>query len=133
MNPAAPSARTQSPPGRRPVGSPGRASGTSPRDRRARYRRVGGDLYASDVMFDAGPDEHFSGLGQHQHGLLVAPVTKYGARERDVYLPDVASWLDAWTGNPVGAQGWVTAAAPLERIPVYLREGGSLTDLRAPA
>jgi alpha-D-xyloside xylohydrolase len=65
--------------------------------------------------------------------VLVAPVTTYGARERDVYLPEAASWLDAWTGNPVGATGWVTAAAPLERIPVYLREGGSLTDLRAPA
>ena len=62
--------------------------------------------------------------------VLVAPVTTYGARERAVYLPDAASWLDAWTGNPVGAKGWVTAAAPLERIPVYLREGGSLTDLR---
>ena len=44
-----------------------------------------------------------------------------------------ASWLDAWTGTPVGATGWVTAAAPLELIPVYLREGGSLTDLRAPS
>ena len=65
--------------------------------------------------------------------VLVAPVTTYGARERDVYLPEAASWLDAWTGNPVGATGWVTAAAPLERIPVYLREGGSLTDLRAPS
>ena len=65
--------------------------------------------------------------------VLVAPVTTYGARERAVYLPDAASWLDAWTGKPVGARGWVTAAAPLERIPVYLREGGSLTDLRAPS
>ena len=65
--------------------------------------------------------------------VLVAPVTTYGARERDVYLPEAASWLDAWTGNPVGATGWVTAAAPLERIPVYLREGGSLTDLRGPS
>jgi len=65
--------------------------------------------------------------------VLVAPVTTYGARERDVYLPEAASWLDAWTGNPVGATGWVTAAAPLERIPVYLREGGSFTNLRAPA
>ena len=65
--------------------------------------------------------------------VLVAPVTAYGARERDVYLPNAASWLDAWTGNPVDARGWVTAAAPLERIPVYLREGGSFTNLRAPA
>jgi alpha-D-xyloside xylohydrolase len=64
--------------------------------------------------------------------VLVAPVTTYGAREREVYLPSAASWLNAWTGKPVGANGWVTAAAPIERIPVYLREGGSLTRLRAP-
>jgi len=64
-------------------------------------------------MFDADPDEHFYGLGQHQHGLL--------------------DQKGAWTGNTVGATGWVTAAAPLERIPVYLREGGGLTDLRGPS
>jgi alpha-D-xyloside xylohydrolase len=61
--------------------------------------------------------------------VLVAPVTAEGARERDVYLPTSASWLDAWTGEPVAETGWVTAAAPLERIPVYLRGGGSLTVL----
>jgi alpha-D-xyloside xylohydrolase len=61
--------------------------------------------------------------------VLVAPVIEEGARERDVYLPAGASWLDAWTGKPVDESGWVTAAAPLERIPVYLREGGSLSRL----
>jgi len=61
--------------------------------------------------------------------VLVAPVTAQGARERDVYLPTGATWLDAWTGEPVGENGWVTAAAPMERIPVYLREGGALTEL----
>jgi alpha-D-xyloside xylohydrolase len=60
---------------------------------------------------------------------LVAPVTEYRARERDVYLPEGASWLDAWTGEPVEKNGWVRADAPLDRIPVYLREGGSLTNL----
>src|SRR5262249_44748822 len=60
--------------------------------------------------------------------VLVAPVTAYGARERDVYLPVGASWLDAWTGKPVEKNGWVTAAAPLERIPVYLRQGGGWSD-----
>jgi alpha-D-xyloside xylohydrolase len=59
--------------------------------------------------------------------VLVAPVTEEGARERDVYLPAGASWVDAWTGKPVAESGWVTAAAPLERIPVYLRAGGSLS------
>ena len=43
-----------------------------------------------------------------------------------LYLPVGASWLDAWTGEPVKKNGWVTADAPLERIPVYLREGGAL-------
>ena len=61
--------------------------------------------------------------------VLVAPVTAQGARERDVYLPVGASWLDAWTGKPVKEDGWVTADAPLERIPVYLREGGDLKDM----
>ncbi len=59
--------------------------------------------------------------------VLVAPVTAQGVRTRDVYLPEGASWLDAWTGEPVEESGWVTAAAPLERIPVYLREGGGLS------
>jgi alpha-D-xyloside xylohydrolase len=61
--------------------------------------------------------------------ILVAPVTKQGARARDVYLPHGASWLEAWTGEPVNSNGWVTAAAPLEHIPVYLREGGGLRTL----
>jgi alpha-D-xyloside xylohydrolase len=61
--------------------------------------------------------------------VLVAPVTTAGARERSVYLPTGASWLDAWTGEPLNKTGWVTAAAPLERIPVFLREGGAFNGL----
>jgi alpha-D-xyloside xylohydrolase len=61
--------------------------------------------------------------------ILVAPVTTHGARARDVYLPVGASWLDGWTGEAVATNGWVTADAPLERIPVYLREGASLKRL----
>jgi alpha-D-xyloside xylohydrolase len=61
--------------------------------------------------------------------VLVAPVIARGARERDVYFPVGASWLDAWTGEPVEKSGWVTADAPLERIPVYLRKGGGLREL----
>jgi alpha-D-xyloside xylohydrolase len=63
--------------------------------------------------------------------ILVAPVTALGVRERDVYLPAGASWLDAWTGEPVATNRWVSAEAPLARIPVYLRAGGSLTSLSA--
>ncbi|HVV56768.1 MAG TPA: TIM-barrel domain-containing protein [Gaiellaceae bacterium] len=59
--------------------------------------------------------------------VLVAPVTAYGARERTVYRPAGASWVDAWTGEPVES-GWATAEAPLARIPVYLRHGSALGD-----
>ncbi len=54
-----------------------------------------------------------------------------GARERRVYLPARTSWLDAWTGEPIAERGWITASAPLERIPVFLRDGGRLTTLSA--
>lgn len=63
--------------------------------------------------------------------ILVAPVIEHGARERDVYLPEGASWLDAWTGEPIKTSGWITADAPLGHIPVYLRQGGTLQSLSA--
>jgi alpha-D-xyloside xylohydrolase len=52
--------------------------------------------------------------------ILVAPVTTEGAREREVYLPP-GSWRDAWTGEQVEGGRRVTAPAPLEVIPVYVR------------
>jgi alpha-D-xyloside xylohydrolase len=77
------------------------------------------ETWAIDDQFMLGPD------------VLVAPITTLGARERSVYLPQGASWLDAWTGERVAATGWITAAAPIDRIPVYLREGGALHNLSA--
>jgi len=58
--------------------------------------------------------------------LLVAPVAVYEARERDVYLPAGATWTDAWSGQPVRGGVKVTAAAPLDRIPLFLRDGATL-------
>ena len=53
--------------------------------------------------------------------LLVAPVIEAGARSRRVYLPAGTNWREAWDGAIVAGGQWVEAAAPLERIPVYLR------------
>ena len=58
--------------------------------------------------------------------VLVAPVTEYGARTRDVYLPGGASWTDPWTGSVHPGGTVVTIAAPLDRVPVLLREGADL-------
>jgi alpha-D-xyloside xylohydrolase len=82
------------------------------------------------ALFLEFPDEPEAWIIRDQYmfgpDVLVAPVTTYGAREREVYLPAGASWLDAWTGEPVAEKGWTPAPAPLERIPVYLRRGGAL-------
>jgi alpha-D-xyloside xylohydrolase len=55
--------------------------------------------------------------------LLIAPVTEEKARQREVYLPAGAAWRDAWTGRSHDGGQWVTRAAPLDIIPVYLKAG----------
>jgi alpha-D-xyloside xylohydrolase len=70
--------------------------------------------YATDDQFMFGPD------------LLVAPVLYEGMRSRDVYLPAGTTWTDAWTDETFDGGQHITAEAPLERIPLYLRAGTSL-------
>jgi alpha-D-xyloside xylohydrolase len=55
--------------------------------------------------------------------FLVAPVTKYQARSRPVYLPKGADWYDFNAGGLVKGGTTVDAAAPLDRIPLYVRAG----------
>lgn len=57
--------------------------------------------------------------------LLVAPITSYKQRERQVYLPVGHSWYDYWTGKPVAA-GNLAADAPYDRIPVFVPAGAIL-------
>jgi alpha-D-xyloside xylohydrolase len=58
--------------------------------------------------------------------LLVAPVLAAGAREWEVYLPAGARWTDAWTGEAYEGGQPVTVPAPLERIPLLLRNDAQL-------
>ncbi len=58
--------------------------------------------------------------------ILVAPVLSAGARSRCVYVPEGTVWRDAWTGEAVDGGSTIEADAPLERIPVYVREGSEL-------
>jgi len=53
--------------------------------------------------------------------LLVAPVVHQGARNRSVYLPAGTTWVDVWTERKLDGGQWITADAPLERIPLFLR------------
>lgn len=55
--------------------------------------------------------------------LLVAPVMYAGLRERQVYLPQGAGWKNVWTGEHFDGGQTVTVAAPLDTIPVFVRDG----------
>ncbi len=55
--------------------------------------------------------------------LMVAPVLEQGATSRRIYLPEAADWYDFWTGESVRGGRNVDAAAPLDRIPLYVRAG----------
>jgi len=57
--------------------------------------------------------------------LLVAPVTQYKQRARSVYLPTSSAWYDYWTGLPV-ASGQLSAPAPYDQIPLFVRAGSIL-------
>lgn len=70
--------------------------------------------YAVDDQFLLGP------------ALLVAPILKRGQRQRAVYLPAGSDWYEYQTQTKHPGGQFVTAAAPLEKIPVFVRAGSIL-------
>jgi len=54
--------------------------------------------------------------------FLVNPITEAGAARRQVYLPQ-AKWFDFWTGKSVQGTQEITAEAPIDRMPLYIRAG----------
>ena len=58
--------------------------------------------------------------------LLVCPVTKPGATTRAVYLPAGTRWTDFWTGRSQPGGRTMTANAPIQTMPLYVRAGAIL-------
>jgi alpha-D-xyloside xylohydrolase len=58
--------------------------------------------------------------------LLVAPVTELGARQRRVYLPAGAEWTHTDTGRRYPGGGHVVIDAPLDQIPLLVRDDAQL-------
>lgn len=56
--------------------------------------------------------------------ILVAPVLEKGARIREVYLPK-GVWYDFYSGWKYRGPGFASVAAPLGRIPLFIK-GGSI-------
>ncbi len=52
--------------------------------------------------------------------LLVAPLIA-GQKEKRIYLPD-GDWFDFWSGQHLPGKRLITAAPPLEQIPVFVKD-----------
>ncbi|MCI0607993.1 MAG: hypothetical protein L0Z71_02890 [Anaerolineae bacterium] len=76
--------------------------------------------YPSETVTYTIEDEYLIG-----DEVLVAPVLRPGQIERQLYLP-ADEWRSYWTGTVYRGPGWVTVAAPLHHIPVFIREGAQL-------
>jgi len=55
--------------------------------------------------------------------LLINPVTTEGATQRTVYLPAGSDWVDFWTGKRMKGGQSITADAPIEKMPIYVKSG----------
>ena len=75
--------------------------------------------------------------------ILVCPVTKsfidfekYGVTDGavpyktaplvDVYLPADCDWYDFWTGEKLKGGQWIKAEAPIQKMPLFVRDGAEI-------
>jgi alpha-D-xyloside xylohydrolase len=54
--------------------------------------------------------------------FLVNPVTEAAAASRQVYLPN-SKWYDFWSGSSSDGGKEISATAPLDRLPLFIRAG----------
>jgi alpha-glucosidase/alpha-D-xyloside xylohydrolase len=55
--------------------------------------------------------------------ILVAPVSEQGATSRKVYLPAGSDWYNYWTNARIKGGQTITADAPIDTIPLFVRAG----------
>jgi len=58
--------------------------------------------------------------------LLVNPVCEYRKTERALYLPQCAGWYDLYSGKWYAGGQKITAEAPYERMPLFVKAGSIL-------
>lgn len=60
------------------------------------------------------------------NSLLINPVTEPHATSRSVVLPAKDNWVDFWTGQTYRGGQTVTVDAPLDKMPILVKEGSIL-------
>lgn len=85
-----------------------------------------GGTIARPLVMDFPNDPRVRGIGeQYMFGpsFLVTPVTRFRARTQAVYLPAGTRWYDFYTGAAHEGGQEIEAAAPLARMPLFVRAG----------
>ncbi|WP_250463570.1 TIM-barrel domain-containing protein [Microbulbifer litoralis] len=108
---------------------------------RLRYRlmpyiyTLAGDAYHRDgtmmrgLAMDFGGDPEVRDINtQYLFGpsLLVNPVYEFGARSRDVYLPEGSDWYDFYSGEKYSGGQHIDADAPYTEMPLFVKAGSIL-------
>lgn len=62
---------------------------------------------------------------QYMYGpdILAAPIVEPHTFKRKVYLPEGSTWTNAHTGQILNGGQWTEAEAPIDSMPVFLRDG----------
>ncbi len=88
-----------------------------------------GEPIIRPLFFDFPEDpEAWNADGVHMFGpdILVSPVTKPDTDTWEVYLPAGTRWTESATGKVYDGGQTVLAQAPIETIPVFIREGAEV-------
>jgi alpha-D-xyloside xylohydrolase len=92
----------------------------------AKFTHDTGAPFMRPLWMDFPQDPKVADIGtQYMFGpaFLVAPITAQGQTEKDVYLPAGSDWYNFWSNEKLPGGQWVKVAAPIERIPVFVRAG----------
>jgi alpha-D-xyloside xylohydrolase len=78
------------------------------------------------LVMDFGEDRNVGNISdEYMFGpsILVAPVTDYKARTKEVYLPSATGWYDLYTGKYYDGGKKIAVRAALDKVPLFIREG----------
>jgi len=87
------------------------------------------DTIMRALVLDFPQDRRSHGIAdQYMFGpaFLVSPVLEPQAQTRPVYLPAGAHWYDFWSGDVHQGAQTLSASAPLDKMPLFVRAGSIL-------
>ena len=85
-----------------------------------------GAPFTRALFMDFPDDPNVSNIGdEYMFGpaFLVAPVSEQGATSRKVYLPAGCDWYNYWTNERFKGGETISASAPIETLPLFVRAG----------